>query len=298
MGPQAHFSIKSNTEYEEVSIVCRFPAPSAASNPPARPIPTRRRQHRHNCRQIRGRPATHLASMQTEPLDRTPPRPHQPASPPPPVQTESPTAPPPAKKMQKRRCELELLRYNDDALDSPLFISPPTIQTTPPSPSPVIPSSPSSLQPSTPQPLCYTPPPGRAPLTATPTSSTPPSPPPDPAPAPQSWRLRPSRCGLPSWSSRPIRCSPLSRPRRPSLKNQRQHLHRLRISPCLRLQIPTSTPLQHHRFQSRHLCHLIYHLALLTLIPTGVTIYGSHCFKAKFLKKLLSNINLKKIANP
>ncbi len=36
----------------------------------------------------------------------------------------------------------------------------------------------------------------------------------------------------------------------------------------------------------------------LTLIPTGVTIYGSHCFKAKFLKKLLSNINLKKIANP
>ncbi len=36
----------------------------------------------------------------------------------------------------------------------------------------------------------------------------------------------------------------------------------------------------------------------LTLIPTGVTIYGSHCFKAKFLKKLLNNINLKKIANP
>jgi hypothetical protein len=32
----------------------------------------------------------------------------------------------------------------------------------------------------------------------------------------------------------------------------------------------------------------------LTLIPTAVTIYGSHYFKAKFLKKSLNNINLKK----
>jgi hypothetical protein len=37
-------------------------------------------------------------------------------------------------------------------------------------------------------------------------------------------------------------------------------------------------------------------LLLLTLIPTGVTIYGSHYFKAKFLEKLLNNTNLKKIA--
>jgi hypothetical protein len=42
-------------------------------------------------------------------------------------------------------------------------------------------------------------------------------------------------------------------------------------------------------------CSVIF---TLTLIPIGVTIYGSHCFKVKFLKKLLSNINLKKIANP
>jgi hypothetical protein len=32
----------------------------------------------------------------------------------------------------------------------------------------------------------------------------------------------------------------------------------------------------------------------LTLIPTAVTIYGSHYVKAKFLKKSLNNINLKK----
>jgi hypothetical protein len=36
----------------------------------------------------------------------------------------------------------------------------------------------------------------------------------------------------------------------------------------------------------------------LTLIPTAVTIYRSHYFKAKFLKKSLNNINLRKIANP
>ncbi len=35
-------------------------------------------------------------------------------------------------------------------------------------------------------------------------------------------------------------------------------------------------------------------LHFLTLIPTAVTIYGSHYFKAKFLKKSLNNINLKK----
>jgi hypothetical protein len=33
----------------------------------------------------------------------------------------------------------------------------------------------------------------------------------------------------------------------------------------------------------------------LTLIPTGVTIYGSHYFQAKFLKKLSNNTNLKKL---
>jgi hypothetical protein len=40
------------------------------------------------------------------------------------------------------------------------------------------------------------------------------------------------------------------------------------------------------------------HAQFLTLIPTAVTIYGSHYFKAKFLKNSLNNINLKKIANP
>jgi hypothetical protein len=34
--------------------------------------------------------------------------------------------------------------------------------------------------------------------------------------------------------------------------------------------------------------------AALTLIPTAVTIYGSHYIKAKFLKKSINNINLKK----
>ncbi len=29
----------------------------------------------------------------------------------------------------------------------------------------------------------------------------------------------------------------------------------------------------------------------LTLIPTGMTIYGSRYFKAKFLKKVINNIN-------
>jgi hypothetical protein len=32
--------------------------------------------------------------------------------------------------------------------------------------------------------------------------------------------------------------------------------------------------------------------SLLTLIPTGVTFYGSHYFKVKFLKKV-NNLNLK-----
>ncbi len=41
----------------------------------------------------------------------------------------------------------------------------------------------------------------------------------------------------------------------------------------------------------------------LTLIPTDVTyhipyIYRKHYFKAKFLKKSLNNINLKKLAHP
>jgi hypothetical protein len=36
---------------------------------------------------------------------------------------------------------------------------------------------------------------------------------------------------------------------------------------------------------------------ILTLIPTGVTIYESHCLTAKFLKKSLNVMNLKK-ANP
>ncbi len=168
--------------------------------------------------------------------------------------------------MRKRRCELELLRYNDDDLDSPLFILPPTIQTTPPSPSPHMPSLPSSPRPSTPQLLWYMPPPRRAPLTMMPTSSTlpppPPSPPPDPAPAPE-LALAPEPVQPPSQSSLPICFSRLSRPHCPLLENQRQHLHHLRISPCLRLQIPALMSLQHYRFQSRHLGHLIYHLALL-----------------------------------
>jgi hypothetical protein len=37
---------------------------------------------------------------------------------------------------------------------------------------------------------------------------------------------------------------------------------------------------------------------VLTLIPTAVTIYGLHYFKAKFLKKSLNNIKLRKIAYP
>jgi hypothetical protein len=36
---------------------------------------------------------------------------------------------------------------------------------------------------------------------------------------------------------------------------------------------------------------------LLTLIPTAVTIYGAHYFKAKYLNKSLNNKQLK-IANP
>jgi hypothetical protein len=36
----------------------------------------------------------------------------------------------------------------------------------------------------------------------------------------------------------------------------------------------------------------------LTLIPTGMAIYGSRHFKALFLKKPSSMKNLKKIANP
>jgi hypothetical protein len=44
---------------------------------------------------------------------------------------------------------------------------------------------------------------------------------------------------------------------------------------------------------------LLKHLSFFkTLIPTGVAIYGSHYFKAKFLEKLLNNINLRKIAIP
>jgi hypothetical protein len=37
---------------------------------------------------------------------------------------------------------------------------------------------------------------------------------------------------------------------------------------------------------------------VLTLIPTAMTIYGSHYFKAKLIKKSLNNKNLNKIANP
>jgi hypothetical protein len=37
---------------------------------------------------------------------------------------------------------------------------------------------------------------------------------------------------------------------------------------------------------------------MLTLIPTGMAIYGSRHFKALFLKKPSSMKNLKKIANP
>jgi hypothetical protein len=39
-------------------------------------------------------------------------------------------------------------------------------------------------------------------------------------------------------------------------------------------------------------------LDLLTLIPTTLTIYESQYFKAKFIKKSLNKINLKKVANP
>jgi hypothetical protein len=122
LGFQTRFSVKNKAAYEEVSFVCRFPSPSATSNPPARPIPIGHCQHRRNRQQLRGKPSTHSASVQTEPLDCAL-RPHSPESPPPPVQADSPTAPPLVKKMPKCHCQLELLRHNDADLVSPLFIS-------------------------------------------------------------------------------------------------------------------------------------------------------------------------------
>jgi hypothetical protein len=85
LGFLTRFSVKNNADYEEVSFVCQFPAPSATSNPQTRPILIQRRQRWRNLRQPRGKPSTHSASVQTEPLDSTPPpRLHPPEFPPPP----------------------------------------------------------------------------------------------------------------------------------------------------------------------------------------------------------------------
>jgi hypothetical protein len=81
-------------------------------------------------------------SIQTE-LIITTPTSHlnHPASPPHPAKTLSPTAPLPAKKIQKRRCELELLRDYEDDPNQPLPISPPALLPTLPMRSP-FPSTP------------------------------------------------------------------------------------------------------------------------------------------------------------
>ncbi len=144
MGFQVRFLTKSNGGYEDITLFCRFPVSSVASNKPSQPPHSRRRQHRRNCPRNRGKPATCTTSAQTKPLASTSPsRLLCTASPPPLGQTSSPTAPPPEKKTRKRRCELELLRDDDNDHDQTMPISPPSSHPTPPPRSPSL--SPSQL---------------------------------------------------------------------------------------------------------------------------------------------------------
>jgi hypothetical protein len=144
MGFQARFLIKSNAGHEDIILFCRFPASLVASHIPTQP--TRSRRNRPlNC----GKPTTCSPSVQTEPSACTSPsHPHRTASPPPLTQAASPTAPPPAKKMRKCRCELELLKDDDNEHHQSVPISPPAPYPTSPSGSPSSSPSLSSLTPS------------------------------------------------------------------------------------------------------------------------------------------------------
>ncbi len=99
------------------------------------------RKHRRHHRHRRHRPPRQCDPAATAATDAQPPMPtsipeHLPSSPLPPEPSPSlptlspPTiAPPPAKKIRKRRCELDLLRREEGEIDlhlSPLLSSPPS----------------------------------------------------------------------------------------------------------------------------------------------------------------------------
>jgi hypothetical protein len=120
MGLQARFSIRSSAGYVEPSAM--------------RHHSTQRRQRNHS------KPATRVASAQTEPFVNTPPpHLHRRASTTLLAQATSPTAQLPAKKTRKRRCKVELLTGSDDDFNLSLCITPPTLQATTSSRSPCSP---------------------------------------------------------------------------------------------------------------------------------------------------------------
>ncbi len=96
---QASFSVKSGAGYEEASISCRLPIPSAVSCLSSQPLSNRRCQRWRNHRRFCGKPATRTNRAQTEPLEpfaiTLPPHLHRPAPSLPPAQAASPAAPPP-----------------------------------------------------------------------------------------------------------------------------------------------------------------------------------------------------------
>ncbi len=215
---QARFSVKSSAGYQEVSLFCCFPVLPAASCLSSHPHTNRRCQCRRNCHRNHRKAATHTISAQTKPpaSTRLPPRPHRPASPSPPAQACSPTAPPPAKRTQKRRCELELLREDSNSQNQYLPITPPTIQPRSPPPRSPSPSSlPSSPPPSSSSSLQFSPPHlPWFPLAALPLeSTTPSSPPPSPPSSPSSPPSSPLPEPAPASELEPARACPSQPPR-------------------------------------------------------------------------------------
>jgi hypothetical protein len=126
-GHVARISVNHQPGYQDVTLHCRFPTqPTAANN-------RKRRRRRPRCPSA----ATTACAPLVPAATSTP----TPAETPPPIS-------PPAKRLRKRRCEVELLREGNE--DSSLILTPPSYSH--PSPS-TPPSMPPSLSPYSRHPL-------------------------------------------------------------------------------------------------------------------------------------------------